>query len=144
MMSIDARYDQPGMEDAYMSSEQINFFRQRLLRWRDQLLRDKQAAVCRIRTNEDQGGDLIDRSVKDSNKLMDFISRRRNEETIRKIDAALRRIEDGSYGYCLESGEEIGIRRLLAYPIATLSVEAQELLETRRKLHERAVSTCVE
>lgn len=127
-------------DDAYMSERQLDFFRQRLLDWREQLTRESHSSLQRIRTSESEGGDLIDRSVQDNNRTLDFIARRRNEEMIRKINASLRRLDEGTYGYCLESGEEIGLERLLAYPVATLSVEAQEIFERRQRARQPMLS----
>jgi len=120
-------------DDDYMSERQLEFFRQRLLSWRERLMEESRSSLQRIRSGEVAGGDLIDRSVHDAHRTFDFITRRRNEEMIRKINAALSRLDQGTYGYCLESGEIIGLERLLAYPVATLSVEAQERFERHRQ-----------
>lgn len=122
---------QPSTEEPYMNSRQLEFFRNELTAWRKRLTTESRISRQRILENEQQGGDILDQSVKDSNRTMDFISRRRQQLLIKQIDAALGRLENGNYGYCLENGEEIGIKRLLAYPIATLSIEAQELRERR-------------
>ncbi len=122
----------PEADENYMSDRQQAYFRERLMQWREQLKEDDQKTQQRLRTADDQHGDLVDQSVADLHKKMDFISHDRLCQTLMQINAALRRLDDGSYGYCLLSGEEIGIRRLLAYPIATLSVEAQQLRERRR------------
>lgn len=121
-------------DDDYMSERQLGFFRQRLLNWREELLAESRSSLQRIRSGLDFGGDLIDRSVRDNSRHLDFISRQRTEEMIRKINAALRRLDEGTYGYCLESGEEIGLERLLAYPVATLSVEAQKMYEMQQRI----------
>lgn len=133
-MSLELNCYMPHCGETYMNQRQKDFFRARLTVWREQLLAEVRTSMQRIRTDENTGGDLIDQSVKDNNRIMDFITRGRTEETIRKINAALRRLDEGSYGYCLESGEEIGLERLLAYPIATLSVEAQELFENHQRI----------
>lgn len=132
-MSLKLDCYQPGCEETYMNQQQKNYFRARLIEWREQLMAESRASLQRIRTNENTGGDLVDESVKNNNRVMNFIIRKRAEETIQKINAALGRLDDGSYGYCLESGVEIGINRLLAYPVATLSIEAQELFENRQR-----------
>lgn len=123
---------QPSRDEAYMNPHQQLFFRQQLLHWRERLIRENHQSVQRIRNTQQDGGDLVDRSVHDKNRIFDFITKRRNEEMIQKINAALRRLANGSFGYCLESGEEIGLERLLAYPVATLSVDVQEFMEKRR------------
>lgn len=122
----------PSNNESYMNQQQKRFFRDKLIQWREQLLDDNKKSLERIRSARQEGGDLIDRSVEDKNKVFEFITRRRNEEAIKKINAALRRLDDGSFGYCLESGEEIGLDRLLAYPVATLTIDVQELLENRQ------------
>ncbi len=132
-MSVLVKAYQPDANEPYMSRRQRDFFRGLLLAWRERLLRENLSSRQRIRSNDDNGGDLIDRSVKDSHRALDFIAGRRTGVIIAQIDAALKRIEEGTYGYCLESGEEIGIDRLSAYPVATLSVEAQELRERLRR-----------
>ncbi len=122
----------PETDENYMSARQQAYFRERLILWREQLVEDYRKTQQRLRTAEDQQGDLIDQSVADLNKKMDFISHDRLSQTLAQINAALHRLDDGSFGYCQLSGEEIGIKRLLAYPIATLSIEAQQLRERRR------------
>lgn len=124
----------PGSLESYMNLRQQEYFRNLLLQRRENLQNNCRESLQRIRTNDQHGGDLIDQSVKDRNKIMDFLSRKRQEQMLQQINAALRRIEEGNYGYCLVTGEEIGIQRLLAYPVATLSVEAQEQLESRQRL----------
>ena len=121
----------PNDTEIYMNSRQRDYFRHQLQQWRTRLRRESRESLERILDNPQPGGDLLDQSVYDSNRAMDFLARKRLEQTIGQIDAALARLQEGSYGYCLESGEEIGIKRLLAYPIATLSVEAQEFRERR-------------
>lgn len=123
---------QPQSHETYMNQEQQNYFRHKLLAWRDRLRQQSSQSLNRIRSGGQIDGDLIDRSVQDKNRAFDFITRQRNEEMIRKINAALRRLDQGTFGYCLESGEEIGIERLIAYPIATLAVDVQEFIESRR------------
>ncbi|WP_321372462.1 TraR/DksA C4-type zinc finger protein [uncultured Desulfuromusa sp.] len=140
-MLLKSDYYRPHREEIYMNPRQKDFFRTKLLEWRERLLSEGQASLQRIRNNENIGGDLIDQSVKENNKVMDFIARSRTEVTILKINAALKRIQDNSYGYCLETGEEIGIARLLAYPIATLSVEAQEFLEKHQRVQQHRASS---
>ena len=132
MESIITEY-QPNTKESYMNTRQIDFFRERLQRWRQQLKQDIHINSQRLHSTPQEGGDLVDQSVADSHKILDLISRERLQQTLAQIDRALQRIEEGSYGYCLASGEEIGIQRLLAYPIATLSVEAQELHEQRQR-----------
>jgi len=139
-MQLEPDCYQPHHEESYMNSRQKEFFRAKLVAWRERLDSEGQASLQRIRTTEIAGGDVIDQSVKEHNKVMDYFTRRRTEETIAKINAALNRLKDGSYGYCLESGEEIGIKRLLAYPIATLSVESQEFFEEHQRVRQYSIA----
>lgn len=125
----------PNDSEAYMNSRQCQFFRQRLQQWRRRLQLESRQSLERILDNAPQGGDLLDQSVHDANRSMDFLARKRLAQTIGQIDAALARLDDGSFGFCQETGEEIGIKRLLAYPIATLSVEAQEFREKRQRVN---------
>lgn len=119
-------------DGSYMNQPQQHYFRQVLEQWRDRLILDIRFTRTQLKNEADEGGDIIDRSVQDRQKMMNYITRERHEKTLAHINAALRRLENGSYGYCLASGEEIGLQRLRAYPLATLSVEMQE----RRKKSE--------
>lgn len=131
-MNNNLEHYRPSLNETYMNQQQKNYFLQALINWRERLLQENHQSLQRIRSGEQSSGDIIDRSVHDNNKVFDFITKRRNEITIQKINAALRRLDDGTFGYCLESGEEIGLERLLAYPVATLAVEVQEFIENRR------------
>ena len=139
-MQLKADCYQPHHQESYMNQHQKEFFRAKLVDWRERLHSEGQVSLQRIRTTESTGGDVIDQSVKERNKAMDYFTRRRTEETIAKINAALNRLKDGSYGYCLETGEEIGLERLLAYPIATLSVEAQEFFEEHQRIRQHSIA----
>jgi len=139
-MQFKADCYQPHHQESYMNQRQKEFFRAKLIAWRERLHAEGEASLQRIRTTENSGGDEADQSVKEHNKVMDYFTRRRTEETIASINAALDRLKDGSYGYCLESGEEIGIKRLLAYPTATLSVEAQEFFEEHQRVRQYSVA----
>lgn len=92
---------QPSRHETYMNPQQKDFFRDKLIAWRERLLCEGHQSLQRIRSGEEVSGDLIDRSVHEKNKVFDFISRRRTEVTIQKIDAALKRLDDGTFGYCL-------------------------------------------
>ena len=118
-------------QQTYMDLPQQNYFRQVLEQWRDRLILDVKATREQLKSNHEEGGDIIDRSVQDRQKMMNYITNSRHEKTLAQINAALLRLDNGSYGYCLASGEEIGLQRLRAYPLATLSVEMQERLEKR-------------
>ncbi len=115
----------------YLSPEQLNNFYRLLSSWREQVRADYQMLRERIRHREENGGDIIDQSTTNNTKTMEMLQRDRKHLLLQQIDAAIRRIEDGSYGYCQATEEEIGFDRLHAYPIATLSVTAQESRERR-------------
>lgn len=116
----------------YLSPEQLNNFYRLLSSWREQVQADYQMLRERIRNREENGGDIVDQSTTDNTKTMEMIQSDRKHLLLEQIDAAIRRIEDGSYGYCQATEEEIGLERLYAYPIATLSVIAQESKERCR------------
>jgi DnaK suppressor protein len=119
-------------EKDYMNEAQLLFFKKQLLELRDQLLQNADDTGEHLRENE-VTTDPSDRATLEEEYTLELRTRDRERKLIRKIDEALKRIEDGSYGYCLETGEEIGIKRLEARPVATLSVEAQERRERREK-----------
>jgi len=119
-------------EKDYMNEAQLAFFRDLLARMRDDILRKADETVEHMR-EVDNVSDPADRATVEEEHTLELRTRDRERKLIRKIDEALKRIEDGSYGYCLETGEEIGIKRLEARPVATLSVEAQERRERREK-----------
>ncbi len=121
-------------DEDYMSPRQREYFRQKLLNWREQLLNEAQVTLEELRDDSHRDvGDEVDRASREASQALDLRTRDRYRKLVRKIDAALARVDDGSYGYCEETGEPIGLARLQARPIATLSVEAQE----RRELRER-------
>lgn len=123
----------PSPEEEYMNPRQLAYFRKKLLDWRASLLSEAQQTIDHLR-DEGEGrivGDEADRASQESENILELRTRDRYRKLLPKIDAALRRIESGTYGYCEETGEEIGLRRLEARPVATLSVEAQERREKK-------------
>jgi DnaK suppressor protein len=117
-----------------MNPRQLAYFRRKLLDWRESLLEEAQQTINHLR-DEGEGrivGDEADRATQESDNILELRTRDRYRKLLPKIDAALRRIDDGSYGFCEETGEEIGLQRLDARPVATLSVEAQERREKRQ------------
>jgi DnaK suppressor protein len=116
----------PSESEPYMSPMQLAYFRRKLLQWRDELLDESEETIRNLRNEEWREPDPNDRASRESDASLELRTRDRYRKLIGKIDAALRRIEDGSYGYCEETGEPIGLRRLEARPIATLTIEAQE------------------
>jgi DnaK suppressor protein len=115
-----------------MSDLQLAYFRKKLQDWRESLLEESQQTIEHLRESPDGVGDEADMANKESDRTLELRTRDRYRKLLRKIDAALKRIDDGDYGYCDDTGEEIGIRRLEVRPIATLTVEAQEQREKRK------------
>lgn len=124
---------QPKPGEAYMSERQLEHFRNILLAWKRELMEEVDRTVHHMQDEASNFPDPNDRATQESEFGLELRTRDRERKLLKKIDAALARIEDGSYGYCEETGEEIGLKRLEARPVATLSVEAQE----RRELAER-------
>lgn len=118
-----------------MGERQKNYFKNKLLDWRSEILRESKTTLDQLAERERNHPDLTDRASSETDHAIELRARDRQRKLIAKIDAALARIDDGSYGYCEESGEPIGIRRLDARPIATLSIEAQERHERRERIH---------
>jgi len=118
--------------DDYMNEQQLAFFRRRLLELKADIARNQSATAEHLKQTE-VAADPADRATREEEQAVELRSREREHKLLRKIDEALVRIDDGRYGYCDETGERIGLRRLLARPTATLSVEAQERRERREK-----------
>ena len=116
-----------------MSERQREYFRERLIRWRDDVLNEAKRPLQPLR--DEESADAIDRASLEADRQLELRARERQRKLISKIDAALARLDDGTYGFCEETGEPISLRRLEARPIATLSVEAQERHERKEKLH---------
>ncbi|MCZ6455390.1 MAG: RNA polymerase-binding protein DksA [Alphaproteobacteria bacterium] len=125
----------PTDDDEFMNPLMTEFFRQRLLEWRTELLRESGQTLVNMQNTSIQEPDIADRASLESERALELRTRDRGRKLISKIDDALRRIETDKYGYCEDSGEQINIRRLIARPIATLSVEAQELHERMEKTY---------
>ena len=125
----------PSDTEEFMNPQQQEYFRQKLLRWRQDLLREAGETLSSM----GQGGiieaDLTDRASVETDRALELRTRDRARKLISKIDMALERIENGTYGYCEETGEPIGLKRLEARPIATLSIEAQERHERMERVH---------
>ncbi len=118
-----------------MSPRMQEYFRQKLLRWKDELLKESTETLQSLQESSLSEPDLADRASLETERSLELRTRDRERKLIAKIDSALRRIEDGSYGYCEETMEPIGLRRLEARPIATLSLEAQERHERMERTH---------
>ena len=123
----------PTEKEDYMSAHQLEYFRQKLLSWRDDLLKESRETIDHLKEENWHESDIADRASLETEAGVELRTRNRYLKLISKIDAALKRIEDGSYGFCEETGEPIGIKRLEARPVATLSIEAQERHEKMDK-----------
>ncbi len=125
----------PSEDEAFMNPLQLEYFRRRLLRWRSDLLREADGTLASLSEGGISEADITDRASVETDRALELRTRDRARKLITKIDQALQRIETGSYGYCEETGEPIGLRRLEARPIATLSIEAQERHERMERVH---------
>jgi DnaK suppressor protein len=125
----------PSEDEPFMNEKQVEYFRQKLLNWKEDILRESRETVTHLQSETENHPDLADRASSETDRSLELRTRDRQRKLISKIDEALRRIEEGVYGYCEETGEPIGIARLEARPIATLSLEAQERHERRERVH---------
>jgi DnaK suppressor protein len=125
----------PSEDESFMNERQLEYFRQKLLGWKDDILRESRETLTHLQSETENHPDLADRASSETDRALELRTRDRQRKLISKIDEALRRIDDGSYGYCEETGEPIGLARLEARPIATLSLEAQERHERRERVH---------
>ena len=129
---------QPSDDEPFMCDRQKEYFRQKLTNWRDSILDQSRDTVATMQEDTTNIPDLADRASVETDRALELRTRDRQRKLIAKIDAALRRIEEGTYGYCEVSGDPISLKRLDARPIATLSLEAQEMHERREKVHRDA------
>ncbi|MEI7572107.1 MAG: RNA polymerase-binding protein DksA [Phenylobacterium sp.] len=125
----------PSEDETFMNQRQLEYFRRKLLAWKDEILRESRETVVHLQSETENHPDLADRATSEADRSLELRTRDRQRKLISKIDEALRRIDEGSYGYCAETGEPIGIARLDARPIATLSLDAQERHERRERIH---------
>jgi len=125
----------PSEDEPFMNDRQLNFFKKKLLSWKEDILREARETVSHLQTETENHPDLADRASSETDRALELRTRDRQRKLIAKIDQALARVENGSYGYCEETGEPIGLRRLTARPIATLSIEAQERHERMERVH---------
>jgi DnaK suppressor protein len=125
----------PSDDEEFMNPLQVEYFRQKLLRWRSELLADSAETLRSLQQESLLKPDLTDRASLETERSIELRTRDRERKLISKIDAALSRLDSGTYGYCEETEEPIGIRRLEARPIATLSIEAQERHERMERTH---------
>jgi DnaK suppressor protein len=125
----------PTDKEPFMSDRQREYFRNKLLAWREDILKEAKETLQHLQDENQNHPDLADRASSETDRAIELRARDRQRKLIAKIDAALQRIEDGTYGYCEETGEPIALKRLEARPIATLSIEAQERHERMERVH---------
>jgi len=126
---------QPNEDEPFMNAKQRAYFKNKLLDWREDLLQETTQTLVSLQENSNAAPDLTDRATVESERSLELRTRDRERKLVSKIDQALLRIEEGTYGYCEETDEPIGLKRLEARPIATLSLEAQERHERRERVY---------
>ena len=125
----------PSEDEEFMNSRQRAYFRSKLVAWKNEILREARETLDHLAEESANHPDLADRASSETDRAIELRARDRQRKLISKIDAAMQRIDDGTYGYCEETGEPISLKRLDARPIATLSIEAQERHERREKVY---------
>jgi DnaK suppressor protein len=123
----------PSEKEDYMCQEHLEYFRRKLLQWREDLIEESQETINNLRGEVRDVGDEAERASRETENSLELRTRDRYRKLLNKIDQALARVDDGEYGYCEETGEEIGLARLEARPIATLCLDAQERWELKQK-----------
>jgi DnaK suppressor protein len=131
---IDEGY-RPSDDEPFMNDRQREYFRRKLIKWKGDILREAQETLTTLQTENENHPDIADRASSETDRAIELRARDRQRKLIAKIDSALSRIEDGSYGYCEDTGEPISLKRLEARPIATLSLEAQERHERNERVY---------
>lgn len=131
---IDITYS-PSEDEPFMNERQKNYFRAKLVAWKNDILREARETLELLQEENSNHPDLADRASSETDRAIELRARDRQRKLISKIDSAIRRIDEGTYGYCEETGEPISLKRLDARPIATLSIEAQERHERREKVY---------
>ena len=130
---LDADY-KPSDDEPFMNDRQREYFRGKLLAWKDEILKEAKETLVALQSESENHPDIADRASSETDRAIELRARDRQRKLIAKIDAAISRIDDGSYGYCEETGEPISLKRLEARPIATLSLEAQERHERNERV----------
>ncbi len=133
-VSLSSDY-RPAEDEPFMNERQVEYFRRKLLAWREELLSGSQDTIQGLQDNTRNIPDVADRASEETDRALELRTRDRQRKLVAKIDAALRRVDEGEFGYCLVTGEPISLKRLDARPIATMSLEAQERHERREKVH---------
>jgi len=136
MAAVEVEEDyRPREDEPFMNERQREYFRIKLLNWKDDILKESRETLAHLQDDNNILPDLADRASTETDRSLELRTRDRQRKLISKIDAALKRLDDGTYGYCEETGEPISLRRLDARPIATLSIEAQERHERRERVY---------
>ncbi|MCU0830770.1 MAG: RNA polymerase-binding protein DksA [Rhizobiaceae bacterium] len=125
----------PNDDEPFMNDRQLTYFRAKLVEWKNEILREARETLDTLQDHSAQHPDIADRASSETDRSIELRARDRQRKLISKIDSALKRIEDGTYGYCEETGDPISLKRLEARPIATLSIEAQERHERRERIY---------
>ena len=125
----------PAEDEPFMNDRQIEYFRRKLLAWKSELMSDSRDTIEGMKDSTRNIPDIADRASEETDRALELRTRDRQRKRVGKIDAALRRIDEGEYGYCQVTGDPISLKRLAARPIATMSLEAQERHERREKVH---------
>ncbi|MDF3413611.1 RNA polymerase-binding protein DksA [Sulfitobacter sp. M57] len=125
----------PAEDEPFMNDRQLEYFRRKLLNWKSELIEGSRDTIEALQDGTRNIPDVIDRSSEETDRALELRTRDRARKLVSKIDAALRRIEEGEFGYCSVTGDPISLKRLDARPIATMSLEAQEKHERREKVH---------
>jgi DnaK suppressor protein len=135
VMTVISEGYKPSDDEPFMNDRQKEYFRRKLIAWRDSILAESKETLAALQNENENHPDIADRASSETDRAIELRARDRQRKLISKIESALNRIDDGSYGFCVETGEPIGLRRLDARPIATLSVEAQERHERRERVY---------
>ena len=125
----------PAEDEPFMNERQVEYFRRKLIAWKNDLLMESRETIEGLQDGTRNIPDVADRASEETDRALELRTRDRQRKLVAKIDAALRRIDEGEYGYCEVTGEPISLKRLDARPIATMSLEAQESHERREKVH---------
>ncbi len=135
METLDLDGYRPSADEPFMNERHLEYFKRKLQDWKEDIIRESRMTLNHLADADSKLADIADRASSETDKALELRTRDRQRKLISKIDAALRRIDEGEYGYCEETGEPIGLERLEARPIATLSLEAQERHERSEKVH---------
>ncbi len=125
----------PSEDEPFMNDRQKEYFRRKLLNWKDEILQEARETLTALQTESENHADIADRASSETDRAIELRARDRQRKLISKIDAAVGRLDEGTYGYCEETGDPISLKRLDARPIATLSIEAQERHERRERVY---------